>query len=128
MRSKFLPFLILIRASFALPLNQSCAPAAPIQNCLDLFIPIEASANITEFPAYPNSTNPSEIYQYLESLGSSNVTFPEKPISGTWNMSVRYCEPTVEVESRKDTIQFLLHGFAYTKVHSYKGAMVNSER
>ncbi|KAH8660715.1 hypothetical protein BGZ60DRAFT_344848, partial [Tricladium varicosporioides] len=37
------------------------------------------------------------------------------PVSGTWNISVTYCEPTVNVEGRGDTIQLLLHGVAYTK-------------
>ncbi|PVH70668.1 hypothetical protein DL98DRAFT_436573 [Cadophora sp. DSE1049] len=36
-------------------------------------------------------------------------------VSGTYQISVTYCQPTVKVPGRENTIQMLLHGVAYTK-------------
>ena len=68
----------------------------------------------TAFPSYPNDTSPGVFYKYLASL--STLTHETHNVSGTYNISVSYCKPTVKVEGREDSIQMLLHGVGMTKV------------
>ena len=82
--------------------------------CKDMMLSITATANNTVLPPYPNSTDPGVVYQYLGSFNSS--TLPSRTVSGTFDISVTYCEPSVKVEGREGTIQLLLHGLSATKV------------
>lgn len=92
--------------------SKNCSTSVPI--CRDVFLPITAAANNTVLPAYPNSTEPGVAYKYLASFNAS--TLPTAPVSGVFNISATYCEPSVSVEGRNGTIQVLLHGLSYTKV------------
>ncbi|KZV85928.1 hypothetical protein EXIGLDRAFT_622491 [Exidia glandulosa HHB12029] len=38
---------------------------------------------------------------------------PNVPVSGSYGIQLRYCEPSMAVHSRKDTIQVLVHGITY---------------
>lgn len=95
--------------------DTSCSEASKLV-CRDLFLPIKAAANNTVYPPYPNSTTPGVLYQYLQSFNTSTLSVA--PVSGTFNISATYCEPSVKVEGREGTIQFLLHGVSATKVSS----------
>ena len=96
------------------PLQSSAACPAP--RCRDIVLPIKAAANNTVFPPYPKSTAPGVMYEYLGSFDPA--TLPTAPVSGTFAISATYCEPSVKVEGREGTIQFLLHGLSATKVSS----------
>ncbi|KZV79444.1 hypothetical protein EXIGLDRAFT_568086, partial [Exidia glandulosa HHB12029] len=39
------------------------------------------------------------------------------PVSGRYGIQLRYCEPTVTVRSRKDTLQVLVHGITYNTLY-----------
>jgi hypothetical protein len=56
------------------------------------------------------------MYEYLGSFDPA--TLPTALVSGTFAISATYCEPSVKVEGREGTIQFLLHGLSATKVSS----------
>lgn len=110
-------FFILVTTAISAPATQSY-PSEQLPTCQELLVPVQASANNTFFPAYPNSTTPTAIYDYIRSLGSAPLKPLANPVAGVFNISVRYCEPTVKVEGRQDSIQLLLHGLGYTKVSS----------
>ncbi|KAF8857025.1 hypothetical protein BDZ45DRAFT_448805 [Acephala macrosclerotiorum] len=67
----------------------------PLPTCTDVMIPVTASAENVVFPV----TTPI-----------SYVT-----VGGTYNISARYCEPAVNIHSRRNTLQFLVHGITFTK-------------
>jgi len=48
-------------------------------------------------------------------LGSITEILFVLPVAGTFNISARYCEPEVVVESRKNTLQLLVHGATYDR-------------
>ena len=77
-------------------------------------LPIHATAENAVLPTFPETTSPSAVYEYLGSLNYSSLA--HNTISGVFNISATYCEPSVKVEGREGTIQVLLHGVAYTKV------------
>jgi hypothetical protein len=109
---------LLILASAGLgvskPTNISCSSnAKPL--CRDLVISVKATANNTLLPAYQNSTNPFAFYEYVGSLNSSTIRPFANTVSGTFDISATYCEPTYKVEGR-NAVQLLVHGVAYTKV------------
>jgi len=92
-----------------------CA-AAP--QCKDLVVTVTASANNEVFPISTDLTSSSAISATIQTiLGTAVTTFPLVPVSGTFSMSVRFCEPEVVVGSRKDTIQLLVHGVTETKLY-----------
>ncbi|KAK1472911.1 hypothetical protein CTAM01_16234 [Colletotrichum tamarilloi] len=82
----------LIATSFAAPTNISCTASKPV--CKELVLPITAAANNTAFPAYPTSTEPGVLFEWLGSFNAS--TLPNAPVEGTFNISALYCEPTVK--------------------------------
>ena len=96
----------------AAPIQSSSSCPQPL--CRDIVLSIKAAANNTVFPPYPNSTAPGVIYQYLASFDPSKL--PTAPVSGIFDISTTYCEPSVKVEGREGTIQFLLHGLTSSKV------------
>ncbi|KAK0369553.1 ctr copper transporter family protein [Colletotrichum limetticola] len=87
----------LIATSFAAPTNISCTASKPV--CKELVLPITAAANNTAFPAYPTSTEPGVLFEWLGSFNAS--TLPNAPVEGTFNISALYCEPTVKVKGRE---------------------------
>lgn len=94
---------------------QSCK-AAP--QCQDLTITVTASANNALFPpvAVAGSTAAfSATFQTL--LGTAFSTYPLVPVSGTFTMSARYCEPEVKVATRVNTVQLLVHALTETKLY-----------
>lgn len=72
----------------------SAAAALPSPVCTDFVLPITASANNFDLSSGP----------------TSNVTVP---VSGTFGIELKYCEPTTVVASRENTLQVLVHGASY---------------
>jgi hypothetical protein len=105
-------FLALLATLSVVNSNPVPAPCSPSPVCKDLIVPVTATANQIIFPPF-NSTTANALH-YISTLDFASQ--PRDTISGTFNISVRYCKPTVEVEGRQNTIQMLLHGAAYTKV------------
>lgn len=96
------------------PISTKTATTAPTPACTTIVLPIKASAENTIFPPYPNST---EEGAYLKYLGSFNASaLPTHTVSGTFDISATYCEPSVKVRGREATVQLLLHALASTKV------------
>lgn len=89
------------------------ATTAPTPLCTTIVLPIKASANNTIYPPYPNSTAEGTYLQYLGSFNAS--TLPTHTVSGTFDISATYCEPSIKVRGREHTIQLLLHALANTK-------------
>jgi hypothetical protein len=96
------------------PANLSC-PIIPESLCKDITIPVTATANNTLLPTYPNSTSPEAFYEYFASLNFSAIAPFTNTVSGTFDISATYCEPTITFEGR-NAVQLLVHGVAYTKV------------
>jgi hypothetical protein len=90
--------------------------AEPICNDIKLLIPV--TAQNWDLPAYPNATDKGALLTYLtKTLPSSGFAGkPKKTVSGTFNIAATYCEPANKVPERENSIQFLLHGFGYTRV------------
>ncbi|KAF1994721.1 hypothetical protein P154DRAFT_447027 [Amniculicola lignicola CBS 123094] len=59
-------------------------------------------------PPYPDSTDGSTIWTYLQSFNAS--TLPLNKVSGTFTIAATYCEPAKKFTKRKDTVQLLVHG------------------
>jgi hypothetical protein len=109
MNSKsLLPLLALLSVAKPTPVPSPC----PQSQCKDLIVPITASGNLMVLPPFNSTT--ADPLQYISGLNFSSI--PHKIVSGIFNISMRYCVPSVEVEGRQNTIQMLLHGVAYTKV------------
>ncbi|KAJ8123014.1 hypothetical protein O1611_g9697 [Lasiodiplodia mahajangana] len=102
--------IALATASLAAPTPARCSPK-PL--CKELLFTINAAANNTALPPYPNSTEPGVLFQYLSSFDASALG--TVPAAGTFNISALYCEPTTKVEGREGTIQYLLHGLLSNK-------------
>ncbi|KAJ3567075.1 hypothetical protein NPX13_g6896 [Xylaria arbuscula] len=100
----------LATASLAAPTQARCSPE-PL--CKELVFTINAAANNTALPPYPNSTGPGVLFQYLASFDASALN--TVPATGTFNISALYCEPTTKVRGREGTIQYLLHGLLSNK-------------
>ncbi|CZR64268.1 uncharacterized protein PAC_14166 [Phialocephala subalpina] len=77
----------------ALPSNSLLVP--PPATCTDVVIPVTASAENVVFPV----TTP---ISYIK-------------VGGTYNISARYCKPANNLHSRRNTLQFLVHGITFTK-------------
>jgi hypothetical protein len=97
----------------AIPVNPSASPGYEAK-CRNIVLPVEAQAQNNIFPPYPNSTAPGVMYQFLASYNAS--TLPSHVVHGTFKISATFCEPTVQVKGRENTIQVLLHGLSATKV------------
>lgn len=56
---------------------------------------------------------------------------PMVPVSGTYGIQLRFCEPTAHVPSRADTVQVLVHGITYNMAYwdaAYKPEMYSYAR
>lgn len=82
--------------------------------CKNVTISITASANNLDLPSFPNDTSPAAFGKYVRTFDPA--TLGTKKVEGTFNIAATYCEPLVNVPGREKTIQFFLHGLAYTKV------------
>ncbi|KAI1123576.1 hypothetical protein F5Y10DRAFT_251438 [Nemania abortiva] len=102
--------IALVTACLAAPTQTRCSPK-PL--CKELVFTINAAANNTALPPYPNSTGPGVLFQYLSSFNASALG--TVPTAGTFNISALYCEPTTKVKGREGTIQYLLHGLLSNK-------------
>ncbi|PVI03081.1 alpha/beta-hydrolase [Periconia macrospinosa] len=96
-------------------LSQASSQIPP--NCKDFMLSIEASAENWALPSYPNATDVASLARYLsQTVPASNFTSkPKIPVSGTFNISARFCEPTQKVFEREQSVQLLLHGFLSSK-------------
>lgn len=91
------------------------------QSCRNLTISVTASANNLDLPPFPNDTSRAAFGKYVRSFDPS--TLSTKKVDGTFNIAATYCEPLIDVPGRENTIQFLLHGLAYTKVIRSRSAL-----
>lgn len=103
----------LVGLALANPISTKSATPAPTPACTTIILPIKASAENTIYPPYPNSTEEGASLEYLSSFNES--TLPTHTVSGTYDISATYCEPSVKVQGRKGTIQLLLHALGNTK-------------
>ena len=103
--------IALATAGLAAPTQTRCSPK-PL--CKELVFTINAAANNTALPPYPNSTEPGVLFQYLSSFDASALG--TAPAAGTFNPIAFYGEPTTKVKGREGTIQYLLHGLLSNKV------------
>ncbi|KZV96696.1 alpha/beta-hydrolase [Exidia glandulosa HHB12029] len=81
--------------SLALLLSALSVSALPAPVCTDFVLPVTASANNIDL----SSGDPT-----------TNVTIP---VSGTFGIELKFCEPTTVVASRAGTLQVLVHGASY---------------
>lgn len=81
--------------------------AAP--TCTTLSIPISVQARNAHFPADFTTTS------LLSIVGALGAVVFDSLITDTYTIVGTYCEPEVLVESRKETIQLLVHGATYTR-------------
>ncbi|KZV85927.1 alpha/beta-hydrolase [Exidia glandulosa HHB12029] len=101
-----------------LALAFSTFAGTPVPRCVESIAQISASAknfNLS-FPAEGTSWGSgSEGVQ--ESFNSASGLLalgePTVPVSGTYGIHMRFCEPSSAVERRKDTPQILVHGVSY---------------
>lgn len=95
------------------PLSAAAGP-----KCSDLTVTVTASANNQPLPLGVDLTTPSGITAFIATLAGTPLTlFPAVPVSGTFQMSARFCEPEVVVPSRKNTVQLLVHGATENKLY-----------
>lgn len=77
--------------------------------CTDLTLQITANVAGIQLPTNFNITGAEALnLAALNSLGKDVV-------GGTYNIAARFCEPTKDVESRRNTLQLLVHGVQQTK-------------
>ncbi|KZV79443.1 hypothetical protein EXIGLDRAFT_782333 [Exidia glandulosa HHB12029] len=90
--------MIVTSVTFALVASALSALAAtlPTPRCVD---------SIMHFPVSAKNFNLSS--------GTLPPGPPNVPVSGSYGIQLRYCEPSMAVHSRKDTIQVLVHGITY---------------
>ncbi|EJD50748.1 hypothetical protein AURDEDRAFT_111937 [Auricularia subglabra TFB-10046 SS5] len=78
------------------------AVPAPSPHCIDFFAPVSASAqNLVDIPDPTKGLAP----------GSNETAL----VSGTFDISFRFCEPTAQNERAADVLQILVHGAMYGK-------------
>ena len=63
----------------------------------------------TNVPPGLNLLDPVDV-----ALAIVNLVF-DVPVGGTFNTFARYCEPEVQVASRTNTLQLLVHGATYDR-------------
>lgn len=109
-------FLVsLIGIAQSRPVSDASPATSSTPQCTTIVLPIKAAANNTVFPPFPSDGN------YGQYLGSFNAsTLPKQEVTGTYDISATYCEPTVKVKGREDTVQLLLHAVGSTKVSQAK--------
>lgn len=79
--------------------------------CNDIAIPVSVSALNKNFPpdlSIDSLLTPGLLNKIVAGLTSSLV-------SGDYTIGARYCEPSKDIASRRDTLQVLVHGITYTK-------------
>lgn len=98
----------------SLPLSSFAAPT-----CQDILVPVTAQSQAHEIILPPNlDGNPNAINDLLNSAaGMVTGLFPLVPITGSYNISAKYCEPENPDPAHADTIQLLVHGATYTKTY-----------
>lgn len=84
----------------------------------DLVIPITAGASNEVFPipANFNYSDPNAVDALIYQLGS-NGPYPVQSTCATFVISARYCAPQVNITSRANTIQLLVHGVTCYKLY-----------
>ncbi|KAI9823957.1 MAG: hypothetical protein M1819_001109 [Sarea resinae] len=104
----------LIAPSLAVPTSSKCA-AGPV--CQDFFLSVTATSLIAQFPdsALANLTDSSSVVAAIDTLAAKINSTVHTDVTGTYNISARYCEPNVTIADRKSSIQLLGHGITYTK-------------
>jgi hypothetical protein len=91
--------------------------------CTDFIIPVRATAPtklIDESSVPQNLDDPTVLIDFLVSEAESRAAALLGAVGtietiGTFNMSMRYCEPTKKVASRANSIQYLQHAITNTK-------------
>ena len=92
---RFVPFLAALAAA--------AQYTHPIK-CTDLTLQITASTTIIQLPTNLNITDAAGLdLSDLNNLG-------KQVVGGTYGISARFCEPTKDVPSRRNTLQLLVHG------------------
>lgn len=82
--------------------------------CSEITIPV--SIQSTNAYIDPNINSAPSLYNALRNIYSGITDFVfNVNVAGTYNISARYCEPEVDIPSRRNTIQLLVHGITYTK-------------
>lgn len=79
-------------------------------SCQDIEIPVSVSAQNKNLPltlGLDTLKDTGALNRLVAGLTSSLV-------HGTYTIHARYCEPTEQVASRRDTLQVLVHGITYT--------------
>lgn len=106
------PYLCLWAAGLSIAQRQILFSRGP--SCSEFKIPVQV--NTMNFYINPNVNSTAALNNTMQNIFSglvnlvSNVT-----VSGTYNISARYCEPEFRNSSRSNTIQLLVHGITYTK-------------
>jgi len=102
---------------FATAIAADYTPGAE-PKCTDIKIPVHVTGENWDLPPYPNSTDVTSLVKYLsQSLPSSG--FAQKPrvtVTGNFSIAATFCKPTNIVPGREKSVQFLVHGFGYTRV------------
>lgn len=110
----------LISLTFLLPVLGLLPLCSAAPTCDDLTITVHAAANVHKIPLSSlniDLTDRKAVKNLLNSaLGTASRVFPIIPVSGTYDISARYCEPEVENGNSK-TVQILAHGATYTKTY-----------
>lgn len=83
--------------------------AADAIHCTDLTLQITANVAGIQLPTSLNITGAEAL-----NLAAHN-SLGKEVIGGTYNIAARFCEPTKDVESRRNTLQLLVHGVQQTK-------------
>lgn len=113
--------LALASVALAAPAAEYKAPTKP--KCTDFIIPVTAKAPVKLLATSilgSDFSNPTVLEDFVVSEASSGLaallgavgTFET---SGHFNMSARYCAPTVHIPERAHTIQYLQHAITNTK-------------
>ncbi len=86
--------------------------------CTDQLISISAGASDQVFPIPTNFnySNPDDVDALIYQIGH-NGPYPVQSTSGTFQLSARYCAPQVNIASRANTLQLLVHGVTYNKLY-----------
>jgi hypothetical protein len=81
--------------------------------CQEVVIPVTIAANNTQLPLLPTGT--AGLSSLLSLVDNVVQTLFTVPVQGTFNIAGRYCEPEVEIESRRNTLQLFVHGATYNR-------------
>lgn len=90
----------------------SANPPASGPTCYNITIPVKVSYTNQKLSPLTDLSEQG-IQQYLAAAAITPALYITG--SGTYSISARYCEPEVQIASRKNTLQFLVHGLTYTR-------------